>query len=136
MKKRGQISIEYMAIVGITTIVVISLLAISNYYSQQMEETINTNQIDGIAKEIVDTAESLYYFGEPSKVTLKVYLPRGIKQATVGPNELSFKVRTKGGDADMFYPSSVALQGNLVTSYGYHHITIEAKEGYVWINST
>lgn len=136
VKKRGQISIEYMAIIGIATIIAISLLAISNYYSRQIEETIDTNQIDKIAKDIVDTAESMYYFGEPSKTTIKVYIPKGVESITVGPNELSFKVKTKGSVSDMFYLSSVTLQGSISTSYGFHDIIIEAKEGYVWINST
>ncbi|MBW2983805.1 hypothetical protein KY361_01715 [Candidatus Woesearchaeota archaeon] len=133
---RGQISMEYMIIVGITTFVAISLLAISHYYSRETEETINTQQIDRVAKEIVDTAESMYYYGEPSRTTVKAYLPDGIKEVTVGPDELSFRVITQSGETDMFYPSSVNLQGNISASYGYHHITIEAKEGYVWINST
>lgn len=139
MKKfseRGQISLEYMAVVGIATLVAISLLAISHYYSKETEITINAQQIDRIAKEIVDTAESMYYYGEPSKTTIRAYLPGGIKEITVGPDELSFRVKTQSGETDMFYPSSVNLQGNISTSYGFHYITIEAREGYVWINST
>jgi len=134
--ERGQISLEYMAVVGIATLIAISLLAISHYYSKGTETTINAQQIDRIAKEIVDTAESMYYYGEPSRTTIKAYLPDGIKEITVGPDELSFRVKTQSGETDMFYPSSVALQGNISTSYGFHYITIEAKEGYVWINST
>jgi len=136
MKKRGQVSIEYMIIVGIATVVIISLLAISNYYSKEVETTINTNQIDRIAKEIVDTAESMYYFGEPSKTTIKVFIPEGIKHINISNNELNFKVRTQTGLTDMSYGSSVPMQGNLPYSYGFHYVTIEAKEGYVWINGT
>lgn len=134
--KQGQISLEYMSIVGLATLVAISLLALSHYYSKQTEITINTNQIDRIGKEIVDTAESMYYYGEPSRTTLKVYIPDGINEISIGNNELNFKVRTKEGEADMFYSSSVNLQGNISTVYGFHYITIEAREGYVWINST
>jgi hypothetical protein len=135
-KSRGQISLEYMAVVSITTAIAIALLALSNYYSKETEITLNTNQIDLVGKEIVDTAESIYYYGEPSKTTIKVYIPDGINSIDVGPDELSFKVRTKAGETEMFYPSSVTLQGNISTSYGFHYISIEAKEGYVWINGT
>lgn len=133
---KGQISIEYMSLVGITAVIVISLLVISNYYSRQVEDTINTNQLDQIAKEIVDTAESMYYFGEPSRTTIKVFIPKGIRDVNVGSNEISFRVNTHFGEIDMSYSSDVALQGDISTSYGFHYITIEAKEGYVWINST
>lgn len=136
LKKRGQVSIEYMAVVGITTIVVISLLLISNYYSKEVENTINTNQIDRIAKEIVDTAESMYYFGEPSKTTLKIYIPDRIKDITITQNELNLRVLTPSGETDMFYFSKVPLAGNLSASHGFHYVTIEAKGGLVWINGT
>lgn len=133
---KAQISIEYMSIVGLTTLIVIFLLWVSLYYSNEVEDTIKLNQLDSIGKEIVDNAESVYYFGQPSKVTLKVLIPKGITQINVTPNELLFKVRTKSGITDMFYRSNVELQGNISSSYGYHDIIIEAREGYVWINST
>ena len=136
MKKRGQISLEYMAVVGITTVVTISLLVLSNYYSRQVESTLDTNQIYSITKEIVDNAESVYYFGQPSKTTIKVFIPKGIQDVTVGPKELSFKVKTQSGYSDVFHLSSVTLQGNISTTYGFHYISVEAKEGYVWINGT
>lgn len=136
MKKRGQISVEYLLVVGLTTIVVIFLLAISDYYSREVENTINTNQIDRIAKEIVDTAESMYYFGEPSKTTIKLFIPKGIEEINVSNNELNFRVRTQNGVTDMFYRSSVPLQGDISYSYGLHNIIIEARGGYVWINGT
>lgn len=136
LKKRAQVSIEYMAVVGITTIVVISLLLISNYYSKEVENTINTNQIDRIAKEIVDTAESMYYFGEPSKTTLKIYIPDRIKNITITQNELNLRVLTPSGETDMFYFSNVPLAGNLSPSHGFHYVKIEAKGGLVWINGT
>lgn len=136
MKKRGQISIEHIAIIGITTIMVISLLAISNYYSREIETTISSNQIDRIAKEIVDSAESMYYFGEPSKTTLKVYIPEGVKQISISPNELNIRFISQYGETDMFYSSNVPLKGNISSSYGFHYISIEAREGEVWINGT
>lgn len=134
--KRGQISFEYMSVVGIATIVAISLLGVAHYYSRQTEVTINANQVDRIAKQIVDTAESLYYYGEPSRATIKVYIPDGINSVNISGQELSFKFMTQAGEADMFYTSTVNLQGDIDTSYGLRHIHIEAKEGYVWINGT
>jgi len=121
-RKRGQISLEYMAIVGLTTLIAISLLAISTYYSNQVRETIDSSQIDAIGKQIVDTAESVYYFGPPSKTTLKVFIPKS--------------VRSNHGSSEYFYLSSVPLMGNISSSYGFHYVSVESKEGYVWINST
>jgi len=136
IKKRGQVSIEYMGLVGITSIIVISLLLISNYYSRGIENSINTNQIDGIAKEIVDTAESMYYFGEPSKTTLKVYMPDKITRINITSGGLILTVTTPSGGADLAYLSDVPLGGNISSSEGIHYVTIEARGGLVWINGT
>ncbi len=136
MKKEAQASVEYMAIFGITTVLVLFILATSFYYSRQTQDEINTNQLDGIAKGIVDKAESVYYFGEPSKSTMRVFLPKGIQSVAVKPSEIDFRVYTQSGPTDIFYSSRVPLQGNLSSVYGYHDIVIEARQGFVWINST
>ncbi len=127
---------EYMIVVGFLTLIVLSLLLISMYYSKELESTISTNQLDKVAKEIVDKAEFVYYFGEPSKTTIKVFIPKDVKQVTVGPQEISFRVLTDAGPTDVFYQSNVNISGNISINYGFHYVTIEAREGYVWVNST
>ena len=122
-----------MLVVGLATLIAISLLVISIYYSRQVEDTINTNQLDRIVKELVDTAESMYYFGEPSKTTLKVYIPKGVNSVSLDNNQINFKVNTQSGETDISYISSIQLQGNIPTSNGFHYLVIEAKEGYVCI---
>ncbi|MBW2975192.1 class III signal peptide-containing protein [Candidatus Woesearchaeota archaeon] len=136
MKKRGQVALEYMILIGLTTVIVIFLLVMSNYYSKGVENTINTNQIDRMGKELIDKAESMYYFGQPSRTTVKAFIPKGIESINITSNEINFRVKTEGGTADMFYSSFVPLKGNITSSYGLHYIIIEAREGYVWINGT
>jgi len=125
-----------MALVGMTTVIVMFLLLISNYYSRGVENTINVNQVDGIAKEIIDTAESMYYFGEPSKTTLKIYMPDRVTDIDITPNTINLKVSTSAGDTDMFYSSDVPISGDISPSEGFHYVTIEARGGIVWINGT
>jgi uncharacterized protein (UPF0333 family) len=136
MKKRGQVALEYMLLIGFLTMVVISLIGISMYYSKETETTINTNQIDKIAKEIVDNAESVYYFGEPSKSTIKIFIPQGVKSINITPREINFRVLTTYGETDIFYQSTVNITGNISPAYGFHYVTIEAREGYVWLNGS
>jgi len=136
LKKRGQVAVEYMAVVGIATVIALSMLIVSGFYSRQTEEIINTNQIDQIAKKIVDTSEEVYYFGEPSKITLKVYIPKGINRIDIHESELVFNVNLQSGDSDISYVSAVPLQGEISVVQGYRYIEIEASGGYVWINGT
>ena len=134
--KKGQISIEYMSIVGIVTFLVIALFALSQYYVGEVKTTVNSNQADQIAKLIVENAEIVYYHGEPSKVTLNVQMPKGIEEIDIYENEISFTLTRGDRTIDIFYPSSVPMQGNISTTQGARSITIEASGGYVWINGT
>ena len=134
--KKGQISIEYMSLVGMVTFVVIALFALSQYYVGEVKTTVNSNQADQIAKLIVENAEIVYYHGEPSKITLNVQMPKGIENIDIYENEISFTLTRGDRTIDIFYPSSVPMQGDISTTQGARSITIEAFGGYVWINGT
>lgn len=136
LSTKAQMALEYMAVVGFTTITIIILIAISFTYSKDVDDQIVLNQAERIVKNIVNNAESVYYFGEPSKVKLTVYFPQKIENIIITNNEINFVVRTKNGLTDVFKESAVNISGNLPTSYGYHDVIIEAKGNYVWINST
>jgi hypothetical protein len=47
-----------------------------------------------------------------------------------------FKVQTLSGLTDVGYKTTMPVNGTISTKPGYHLISIEAKEGYVWLNST
>ena len=87
-------------------------------------------------REIIDNAEYVYYFGEPSKITMKIFIPKEVEQIDVHTNEINFRVATPNGDTDIHHTSAVNLSGSISDSYGFHYLTIEARGGYVWLNST
>ncbi len=135
-----------MLVVGVATFIALSIIAVSSHYSSEVRGTINTNQIDQISKEIVDTAESIYYYGAPTKTTIKIYMPGGVNSVNLNSldpadptdvaYEISFKVQTRMGESDIFYLSPIPLKGSIKTSEGYQYVSVEANEGYVFINST
>lgn len=133
--KKAQISIEYMSILGFVLIIISILVVLSYVYSRQIEDQIIINQIDKLAKEIVDSAESVYYFGEPTKTTIKAYMPDKIEQINISSDGISFWIRTQNGISDIAYSSSVNLSGTLSNAPGIRYIQIEAHEGYVWISN-
>ena len=125
-----------MMIIGFTMLVIITIIIISSSYSNDVKESINLNQLDQVVKAIIESAESIYYFGEPSKTTLKVFIPDRVEQAVFGNRSIIFKVQTSSGLTDVGYKTTMPLNGTISTSHGYHYISIEAKEGYIWLNST
>ena len=133
--KKSQISIEYMSIMGFVLVIVVFLIILSQVYSRKIEDQIIINQVDRLAKEITDSAESVYYFGEPTKTTIKAYIPEKIEQININQEGISFLVRTQSGVSDIAHSSSVNLSGTLSNAPGIRYIQIEAREGYVWISS-
>jgi len=136
MLKRGQISFEYLVIVGFVTVLALVLLGISTFYSNQTRTLVNTNQLDQVARQVVDTAETVYFYGAPSKATIKAQMPRGIKAIIIESNEVVFTVSVSGKESNITYGSDIPLGGEISISPGLRNIVIEAQGGLVWINGT
>jgi hypothetical protein len=134
MHKNSQVSIEYMMIIGFVTIIIVPLLVIYHSFTQESSDEINSAQIDQLAKEVVDAAESVFYLGEPSQTTLKVNVPSGIVLASLSGNEMVFKIKTKAGNADIVRSSAVNISGSFPAKEGTYAVTVKAQSDYVQIS--
>lgn len=133
--RKSQSSIEYMMILGFALIAIMILFIISIFYSGQANDQLLINQVDQIAKKIRDSSESIYYLGQPSKTTIKVYMPDKIKQINIAQKELVFTVTTQKGETNIVYLSRVNLSGSIPTTPGIKYLTIESKGDYVLIST-
>ena len=134
--RTSQVSLEYLIILGFVMFVASIILIISASYSKDMKESVILNQVDRIAKEVINSAESIHYFGEPSKTTIKVFIPEQVKSVSLNENHLIFKVQTQNGITDVGYKTAMPMQRNIPIGFGEHYITIESRGGYVWLNGT
>lgn len=124
---KAQVATEYVAIVGFVLLAVIFLSVASYFYQSKITDQAVLNQVDRLARNLVDTAESIYFLGEPSKTTIKVNIPKGVDSIAITENTISFRVQTSRGLTDVSYSSSVDLRGYIDKFEGLHHITLEAK---------
>ncbi len=130
MKKRGQVSIEFMAIIGFVTFIALTMLIISQFYQRQVATQVETNQIDHLTRKIIEASESVYYLGEPSKTTIKANMPNHVESININNNEIDFKVKVAGGKTtDISYSSKVNLTGSISPAPGLKKIIVEAKCG-------
>jgi uncharacterized protein (UPF0333 family) len=135
MKKEGQISVEYMVIIGFATVITIPLIIIYFSFVQDSGSEIASTQISQIAKKVVDTAESVYYLGEPSQTTLKVNIPDNIVLANLSAGyELVFKIRNGERESDIVESSSVNITGTLPVIKGTYSITVKAVSDHVEVS--
>ena len=124
---RGQISSEYLILVGFITFLVLVLLGVSIFYTSVTRDKVLYNDLDFYAKDIVNSAESVYYAGEPSTTVIKPYLPQGIKAINVTSSGLYISISTSGGDALLAYPSREPLTGALSVGEGVRNIRLTAQ---------
>jgi hypothetical protein len=124
---------EYLMIVGFISVILIPMMIIFYTYTGNTEDEIISNQIHKIGLKIGDTAQSMYYLGEPSRTQIKAHFPRNINNITISSNEIVFFVNTKNGVDEVVIYSPIALQGGLNPHSGYHNINIRSRGTYVEI---
>lgn len=113
--KRGQISVEYLIVIGFVVFIVISILGVAFFYASGIRDRIKANQLENFANKIISSAESVYFAGEPSKVTITAYLPAGVQAIEIaydfGSEEylIIFDIETGSGLSRIAYTSDVPL---------------------------
>lgn len=134
MNLRGQISTEYLIVFGFVVFIILGLLGTAFFYTSNTSNQIKIDQVSNFADKIISNSESVFYLGEPSKVTLKVYLPAGVSLINISSSDILFKVSTSSGVNIVSFSSRVPLNGSISFSEGFKRIEILAVEDHVQIN--
>jgi uncharacterized protein (UPF0333 family) len=125
--KRGQISTEYLIIVGFVTFLIISVLGLSLFYSGQVRDRIRFNQLNDFANKVISSSEVVFFSGEPSRNTITAYLPSGVESVIVLPNEIVFNVSSFGGLTVTSFQSDAPLYGSFSNTEGVKKVSIVAN---------
>ena len=133
--RKAQVSMEYLIIVGFVTAITIPLIFIFNTHSAEVNEQIIANQADSIATKIVESAESVYYLGESSKVTFRVQMPEKITSVLIGNNEIVFFVNRISGTDQVVKWCPIPINGSIAYTPGIHKIVVESKGDYVLVSN-
>ncbi|MBN1385587.1 hypothetical protein JW968_01260 [Candidatus Woesearchaeota archaeon] len=132
--KNAQASMEYLMILGFIAVIIIPLIMFFYFQSEDYRESAIENQLYQIAQDIVVNVEKVYYYGEPSMVTMKFTLPDKVASAQVRDHEVLFLVQKRSGDSDVYETTEVNMTGSLPSTPGLHTITIESRGSYVIIS--
>ena len=131
--KRVQASIEYLIVFSLAFVVLLPMVYMFHSYSIKSSEQIETSNIAVIGNDIVNAAESAYYMGRGSRLTLEETMPEGITNITVlkdwskGINEFVLEYR---GQEQMAFFCNVNINGSFDAydlSPGLKHITVEVR---------
>ena len=134
MRSKAQVGIEYMIILGFVTLAVMFVLVLATIYSDQIKDKIKINQVESFSIQLINSAESVFFSGEPSKTTVSLYLPEGITEILISSDALIITLRTSSGENKRAYDSRVPINGSISLGEGIKKLSLEAKETFVQIN--
>jgi len=128
MNKRGQISLEYLILVGFIVFLIVAALGSALFYSSILRDQLKFKQLEGFADNIILNSESIFFAGAPSQATISAYLPKGVEAVQIIDNDLVFNVSTSEGLTVISFGSEVPLTGTITSSSGVKRITLIAGD--------
>lgn len=132
-EKRGQVGIEYMILIGFITFIIIGILTLSLFYSGKVKDEIKINQVENFAAQLINSAESVFFAGEPSKTTVRLYLPAGVTNLEINSSYLIITTTVSSGENKRAYKSRVPINGTISSGEGIKKLSLEARESFVQI---
>ncbi|MFW5852677.1 MAG: hypothetical protein ACOCUR_01480 [Nanoarchaeota archaeon] len=86
--KKSQSAIEFMMIIGVAFTLMIPALFIFQQFGSQANEKVVSSQIISFGREIISSIESMYYYGESSRTTIRFNFPEKITDVYINvPDE-------------------------------------------------
>lgn len=134
MRFKGQISTEYLIIVGFVVFLVIGVMGVALFYTTGSQDQIRLGNVAQFANTITTNAEEIYYAGEPSRRTFTAYLPIGVNSIQISGQFMIFNVSTGSGTNVILYKSNAPLQGNLTARSGVKRLQLVAQQTYVTVS--
>ena len=97
-------------------------------------EELSFSYAKNAASQVTSAADLVYTQGPPAKMTLDVYMPSRVENASISGKTVNLNVSSSSGYSDVFSGSVANLTGSLPTSEGMHKIIVESKGDYVEVS--
>lgn len=128
---KGQSSMEYLLVVGFSMTFLVGIIAIAYSQSSAFSYDVSNAHIQRVGASIVDSVDSVYAAGPPSKKTIKLYFPQNIKQISLQNSSLVFLMAGDGGQYEYVINAATNmtnLSGPIRSFSGVHKITVEVLD--------
>lgn len=134
-KKRAQVSMEYLIIVGFVIVMLIPAAYLYIKYSSSSSDALSSSKTTQIVNEIVKAANEVYYLGEDNQKNIEVSFPSNIEAIEFANKEIVFRVKdSKGNVQEIVEVASVPLSGTLPNVQGKKLITVRSLGDRVSVN--
>jgi uncharacterized protein (UPF0333 family) len=126
MGTNGQVSMEYMMLLGISLIVVGILWVSSGNSITDTQWDLELSYTKNAIEKIVQTADIMYVQGPPAKAYVNTDLPEGVRQVYISGNSISMELDWKGYPRNITGYSIANLTGSISPARGTHRILVSA----------
>lgn len=136
MGTRGQVSIEYMLVLGFMFMMLVPLIVLYANTQRDTSETLIEGQARSVGVAIRDAAERVYYAGEPSQERVEVYFPDNVRAAVLLNSTIVFTITSSHNPYNLTIAGVAPLAGALKTHQGIHVVTVRAENGVVQVSDS
>jgi hypothetical protein len=130
---RGQVTTEYVIIVGFMLIVLLVLWAQTTFTISSTTADLRVAYAKHAVTKLAEAADAVYVQGPPAKFSIYITMPDNVESATVSGHEISINVYTYGGTTDVYQETlGLIAYGNGYVSNlmylvpGTHRVSVEA----------
>ncbi|MFH2019964.1 MAG: hypothetical protein ABIJ34_00990 [archaeon] len=113
MKKRGQVSVEYILIVAIAMMIILPGIFLFRNYIFESNDQILESRLTEISLSLLGKARKMYYYGPPSKSTLQPDMPPQVDNFYIqrfgDEYFLIFVILTNNGRQNVEFSSEVPI---------------------------
>lgn len=129
VSRRGQASIEYLAVFGIA--LAISTPFIMNAQSSLLDLRTGSGSIEAqnSLQKIETAVNTVAASGEPAQRTFTVRLPQNYEGGEVRDNAIAFTMRNRAGESDFIRTFDVDLNGDVPQTPGRYEVTVYMGDG-------
>ncbi|MDY6774427.1 MAG: hypothetical protein SVS85_04465 [Candidatus Nanohaloarchaea archaeon] len=132
---KGQVSLEYMAIIGLALLIGTPLVIQAQKSSQDLQQSFRNGLAKSALNSMEEAARLVHSQGPPARVTFRVRLPAGIMQTNVTDNYLHIRRDVGAGSTDFYNTVEFNVTGEIPENSGTHRMVAEAEESYVNITA-
>lgn len=127
---------EYLTIAGFAFLMSFPLIIIFYTHVNDFNTDVSYTQMDRIAEEIINAADTVYYMGAPSQISLRVYFPSNVQTVYFDEHYMYVNLSINGKNRPLNiekYKSVGNLTGSLSKYSGIHNIKIIANQNNISI---
>jgi len=107
---KAQSALEYLMVIALVLGIIVPVTYLFFNYTSGSNIEIVDAQVNRIGRNIIDTAESVYYSGKSSKIVVELNMPENVEDVyIIAERELVFKVITELGETETVFFSDIDI---------------------------